>query len=79
MDELQINTLDSVRPDITWPEAYNTVQGLCLKEIVYLDQLAQHHEDEFSDEDYAHGEKAKALRNMAADIRKALVVIGCGV
>jgi len=78
MDELQINTLDSVRPD-SYNKAIHTIERLCIKEIVYLENLAEYHEEQFANEDYSHTEKAKQLRGMAQDVRDAMATMNRGV
>lgn len=78
MDELQINA-PSITPANSYGKAINTIERLCIKEIVYLENLAEYHEEQFANEDYSHTEKARQLRSMARDVRQAMETINRGV
>ena len=55
------------------------IERLCIKEIVYLENLAEYHEEQFANEEYSHTEKAKQLRSMAQDVRAAMATMNRGV
>ncbi len=78
MDELQISA-PSITPANSYGRAINTIERLCIKEIVYLENLAEYHEEQFANEDFSHTEKAKQLRAMARDVRQAMETINRGV
>ena len=78
MDELQISA-PNITPANSYGKAINTIERLCIKEIVYLENLAEYHEEQFSNEDYSHTEKAKQLRAMARDVRDAMATVNRGV
>ena len=78
MDELLISA-PSITSANSYGKAINTIERLCIKEIVYLENLAEYHEEQFSNEDYSHTEKAKQLRAMARDVRDAMATMNRGV
>jgi hypothetical protein len=78
MDELLISA-PSITSANSYGKAIHTIERLCIKEIVYLENLAEYHEEQFSNEDYSHNEKAKQLRSLARDVRAAMATMNRGV
>tara|TARA_R110000772_G_scaffold151804_1_gene262613 strand:+ start:146 stop:382 length:237 start_codon:yes stop_codon:yes gene_type:complete len=78
MDELLISA-PSITSANSYGKAIHTIERLCIKEIVYLENLAEYHEEQFANEEYSHTEKAKQLRSMAQDVRAAMATMNRGV
>ena len=60
-------------------KACNIVERLCIKKIVYLENLADYHEEQFTDSEHDHNEKATQLQSIAREVRNAVASVTLGI